>query len=454
MGGYQLEKTAKTYGIKKVIAEFKEIVTQGNIEFDLENVPTKPVRRLLKLFSEIEDTRVEARTEYPLGELLLIAFIAILNNADTFVTIAQFCMVKIKLLRKFTPLENGVPSHDTFRRVFTLLDPKCLQEVTVSYLLDNIKLMRRAFGIDDNGLRHLCVDGKTANGSGRLSGTTREIPKIHTLHVYDTTNGICLVSKAVGEKTNEIPEAQAILKGMDLKGIVVSFDAMNTQRDTISIITEQKGLYLGSLKRNQPSFLQEVQTYFTAAKLSRIKASNNYLSYSGKAHNCIETRTYWLTKNVEWLLQINDWPNLKSLIRYEKKSIHTVTGKESKEVYYYISSLSNVHDCADVIRGHWGVENLLHWHLDTNFNEDGCSIVDRKAFQNISLMNKLALSLMKLVAPIIKVSIRSTRHIATWDSEGFLKILCAIDEGVIEKALRGVSHNAGKKGRLKIPEDV
>jgi len=448
-----LEKTTKTYGIKKVIAEFKEIVARGNIEFDLENTPTKPVKRLLRLFNEIKDTRVEARIDYPLGELLLIAFIAILNSADTFVTIAQFCNVKIKLLRKFTPLENGVPSHDTFRRVFTLLDPKCLQEVTVSYLLDNIKIMKRAFGIDDNGLRHLCVDGKTANGSGRLSGTKREIPKIHTLHVYDTSNGICLVSKAVGEKTNEIPEAQAILKDMDLSDIVVSFDAMNTQKDTVSIITEKKGMYLGSLKGNQPNFLQEVQSYFTEPALARIKKTKNFLTYTEKAHNCIETRSFWLTKNVEWLLQFNEWPNLKSLIRYEKKSVHTVTGVETKDVYFYIASIINVDDCADIIRGHWGVENLLHWHLDANFNEDDCSIVDRKAFQNISLMNKLALSLLKLVAPIIKVSIRSTRHIATWDCEGFLKILCAIDEGVIETALRGVSHDAGKKGRLKIPED-
>jgi len=446
-----LEKAA--YGIKKVIAEFREIATKGNIKFDLENTTTKPVKKLLKLFNGIADTRVVARTDYPLGELLLIAFIAILNSAETFVAISQFCNLKIKLLRQFTPLVNGVPSHDTFRRVFSLLDPKCLQEVTVGYLLDNIKLMRLAFGIDDNGLRHLCVDGKTANGSGRLSGTKREIPKIHTLHVYDNTHGICLVSKVVGEKTNEIPEAQAILKDMDLNGIVVSFDAMNTQRDTVSIITEKKGMYLGALKGNQPNFLQEVQSFFTEAALARIEKANNFLTYNEKAHNCIEKRSFWLTKNVEWMLQINDWPNLKSLIRYEKKTENTVTGAITNEVYYYISSLTNVHDCADIIRAHWSVENLLHWHLDKNYNEDGCSIVDRKAFQNISLMNKLALTLLKLVAPFLKVSIRSTKQIAAWDCEGFLKILCAFDETVIEKALQDVSSDAGKKSRLKIPVD-
>ena len=205
-----MEKAA--YGIKKVIAEFKEIAVKGNIKFDLENTTTKPVKKLLKLFNGIEDPRVEAKTDYPLGELLLIAFIAILNNAESFVAISQFCNLKIKLLRQFTPLENGVPAHDTFRRVFTLLDPKCLQEVTVGYLLDNIKLMRLAFGIDDNGLRHLCVDGKTANGSGRLSGTKREIPKIHTLHVYDNTPGICLVSKAVGKKPTKFPKPRLFLK--------------------------------------------------------------------------------------------------------------------------------------------------------------------------------------------------------------------------------------------------
>ena len=448
------KNSGETHGIQKVIAEYKEIIKNGNIQFNIDNTPAKPVKRLLKLFNTVEDTRVEPRTVYPLGELLLISFLAILGGADTFVTIADFCCMRINLLRKFTPLENGAPSHDTFRRVFSLLDPQCLQEVTVAYLLDNIRLMRRAFGIDGDGLRHICVDGKTAKGSGRLKDTAHEIPKIHTLHVYDTTNGICLVSKAVGEKTNEIPVAQDILKGMDLKDVVVTFDAMNTQKETIAIITAQKGLYLGALKGNQPDLFYEADSYFTSARLSRIKASKtNYISYTEKAHNCVETRSYWFTKNVEWLVQIGDWPGLRSIVRYEKKSINLVTDKEIKEIYYYISSLSNAQDCADVIRGHWGVENLLHWHLDVNFKEDDCTVTDRKAFQNISLMNKLTLTLLKLAAPIFKVSVKTARLRAAWEIETVLKTLCAFDEDVIETAMLSINPDAGRKGKLKIPED-
>jgi len=450
MGKSSSDKT----GIVRVIASFKEIVSQGNIKFDIENTTIKPVKRLLNLFNTIEDMRVNARIVYQLGELLLAAFVAVMSGADSFVAIENFCNIKIDLLRKFTPLADGIPSHDTFRRIFSLLDPQCLQEVTVAYLLDNIKLMRRAFGIDGGDLRHLCVDGKTARGSGRLKDTEREIPKIHTLHVYDATNGICLVSKIVGEKTNEIPEAQNILKCMDLRDTIVTFDAMNTQRNTIAAIVVQKGHYIGALKGNQSGLLEEVESYFTPARLSRIKASKaNCISYSEKAHNCVETRTYWLTKNVDWLVQLGDWLNLKAFIRYEKKSVNLVTGKERREIYFYISSITNISDCADAIRGHWGVENLLHWHLDVNFREDDCTIADRKAFQNISLMNKLALSLYKLAAPIFKVSIKSTRLIAGWSTEDVLKTLCAFDEDVIENAMLGVDPNAGRKSRLKIPED-
>jgi predicted transposase YbfD/YdcC len=300
----------------------------------------------------------------------------------------------------------------------------------------------------------LCVDGKTARGTGRLKDTAREIPQLQTLHVYDNTNGICLVSKAINEKSNEIPTAQEVLKTMDLKNVIVTFDAMNTQRDTITVITEQKGLYLGALKANHQDFYRDVESYFTSARLSRIKQSkNNYLTYSEKAHNRIETRAYYFTKNVDLLLQTKEWSNIKSLIRYEKKSEHLVTSNKTSEVYYYISSLTNVEDCADAIRGHWGVENLLHWHLDTNFREDHCSIADRKAFQNFSLMNKLALSLLKLAAPILNISVRQTKNTAGWDTEHVLRVLCALDDDTIEKAMTGVDPNAGRKSRLKIPAE-
>ena len=442
------------HGIQKIIAEFKEIAVHGKIQLDIGNTCAKPVKRLLHLFSEVDDTRVEARVLYGLGELLFSAFIAIMAGADTFVLIEQYCEGKIKQLRRFTPLENGVPSHDTYRRVFSLLDPESLQKATVSYLLDNIKLMRRAFGIDQEGLRHLCVDGKTANGSGRFTDTPHELKKLHTLHVYDNTNGICLVSKVVGDKTNEIPETQEVLKHLDLKDTVVTFDAMNTQKETISVIVKQKGQYLGSLKANQPTFLEEVASYFTPARLQRIQKSKaNYISYTEKAHNCVETRSYWFTRNVDWLLQAEEWPNLRSIIRYEKKSTNIKTDKQSTEVHYYISSLLDADDCADSIRGHWGVENLLHWHLDVTFNEDRCTISDRKAFQNVSLMNKLALSLLKLAAPILKVSVRSSRHFAAWGIEDVLKILCAFDDETLNNAMTNVNPLAGKKGRLTIPED-
>jgi len=445
-------KKKEKNGIMKVIAAFKEIAS--NLEFNIENTPVKPIKRLLRLFNGVEDMRVTARITYPLGELLLIAFLAILAGADTFVSIEVYCKPRAKLLRRFTKFNGLIPSHDTFRRVFSLLDPEALQKVIVAYLLDNVKIMRRSFGIDEDGLRHLCVDGKTANGTGRLIGTDREIPKIHTLHVYDNTNGICLVSKAVGEKTNEIPVAQEILKSMDLRDTIVTFDALNTQKATIAVIVEQKGHYLGGLKGNHPDFLEEVKSYFTSDRVSKIKQSkSNYLSYTENAHNCIERRSYWLSKNVDWLVFLKDWPNLRALIRYEKKSENTVTGKVTSETFYYISSLTDINSCADVIRGHWSVENLLHWHLDATLNEDNCQVVDRKAFQNMSLMRKLALSLFKLASPILKYSVNITRQFAGWATDDFLKILCAFDDDTIKDAMQGVDPQYGRKSRLQIPLD-
>jgi predicted transposase YbfD/YdcC len=417
---------------------FKEIIKDRQFALPDKGIPRKPIRKLIRFFQSVKDARLQGMVSYPLHEILMVAFLAVMAGAGTIVDIALFGSAHAQWLKENFGIKHGIPSHDTFRRVLSLIQPVHLQHATVSFLLENIKVIKKAFGIE-TGTKQYCVDGKTARGTGRLKGSEREVKQMHTLHVYDRSDGICLVSKDVGDRTNEIPVAQEVLGLLDLNGSIVSFDALNTQRDTIAVIVAQKGDYVAALKGNQPDLYQEVISFFTPKLLGRIEDSKaNFIEVKEKRHNRIETRRYYLSKNVSWLVQIEDWPKLRSLVYY---SIHTEdvnTGKVTDERYCYISSLTDVELCADVIRGHWSIENQLHWHLDVNFLEDATVIVDRAAFQNFSLLNKMALSVLKLVAPIQKLSVRSTKKYVGWDIDTLIRAFRILDEDILADAVLDV----------------
>lgn len=424
--------------VENTILMFKEMVSGYEITLPSEGIPRKPIRKLIRFFQTVEDARLQGLVSYPLHEILMIAFLAVMAGAGTIFDIAMFGSSNAAWLKENFGVEHGIPSHDTIRRVLSLIHPAQLQAATVSFLLENIKTLKRAFRIED-GVKQYCVDGKTARGTGRLKGSEREVKQMHTLHVYDRSDGICLVSKEVGEKTNEIPVAQEILRMLDLKGSVVSFDALNTQRETVAAVVGQKGDYVAALKGNQRELYQEAASFFTPSLLRRIETKGtNFIEVKEKKHNRIEVRRYYLSTNVSWLVQIEDWPGMKSLVYYSLHTEDVNTGKTSKEIYCYLSSLTDVELCADVIRGHWAVENQLHWHLDVNFLEDSTEIIDRASFQNFSLLNKMALSIFKLIAPIQKLSVRSTKKYIGWNIDALIKAFRILDEDILADAILDV----------------
>jgi hypothetical protein len=175
--------------IIKPIAVFSDTIRKADISLPSENIPKKPVKRLLKLFKAIEDTRLKRNTHYPLHEIIMIAFFAILSGSEAWTDIEDFGITKEKWLRRFMTLEHGIPSHDTFRRVFALINPEHLQNATTTFLIDNMKIIKRAFNINTERLRQYCVDGKEARGTGRNPGLEKYIIRnIQTLHVYDLSD--------------------------------------------------------------------------------------------------------------------------------------------------------------------------------------------------------------------------------------------------------------------------
>jgi predicted transposase YbfD/YdcC len=432
MGDLTMAKTCK------FVQEYKEKMQNIKLNFDNCKPPKHTMKRLVRLLKKIKDIRVAGMIDYPLEEIIVITFLAVLANASTWNEISKFGIVHKKWLGKFLKLEHGIPSHDTFERVFGLIDSKELQSVTVMFLIENIDNIRKAMNTAEGQKRQICIDGKEANGTGKKHGTKEEIRNLQTLHVYDTSYAICLHSEIIDKKTNEIPVAQDILKKMNLNNVVCTFDALNTQKKTIDIIVEQKGDYVGALKGNHAIFESEVATLFSEKFKKDIRDSNlNYIINSEKAHNKIETRRFYLTTDVEWFTELGEWKNLKSFICYEKTFFDIVTKKETFEVRYYIASLTDIELCADAIRGHWGVENGLHWHLDANFYEDDNSTMNKTAFNNLSILNKMILSLMKLSQPIFgKDSIKCLRKVYAWTIKDELsKILNAFDSKILLESL-------------------
>ena len=438
MGGISMAKTCK------FILEYKDALGNINLNFDNCNPPKHTMKRFIRLLKEIDDVRVEKMTDYPLEEIIVIAFLAVLGNANGWNDIANFGKEKEKWLRKFLKLEHGIPSHDTFERVFSLINSRELEAVTVAFVSENIDKIRKAMKTGKGLKRLICVDGKEAKGTGRKYGTEEDVRNLQTLHVYDASYGICLYSELINKKTNEIPVAQRILETIELKDAVVTFDALNTQKKTISTIINQKGSYVGALKGNHEIFESEVINLFSEDVKKDIKdKGENYFKTLEKSHNKVETRRFYLSTNVKWFADLKEWAKLKSFICYEKTSFDIVTKKESKEVRHSISNLIDVELCTDAIRGHWGVENLLHWHLDANFSEDDNSTMNKAAFNNLSIINKMVLSLMKLAQPIIgKFSIRSLRKKFAWGTEdNIAKVLNAFDDETLIEAIS----NANKK---------
>lgn len=426
--------------INRFLLEYQESISKVSGKIKAEEFPLPVLRRFIRLFSDIGDSRCSGMTDYPLTEILLVSFLAVLGNASTWIEIEQFGREKEGWLRQFLPLKNGTPSHDTFRRVFSLLDPAQLEEATVCFLMENISAIRKSLVPEsEDGYRLICVDGKEEKGTGRKYGTSEEVRNLQTLHVYDASSGVCIVSKPIGSKTNEIPVAQEALRNMNLKGCIVTFDALHTQKETIAVISRSGGDYVGGLKENQPGLLEDARLAFSGECLKELKqAGGHYLEEVGKAHGQIERRRYYMTEASFGSSKKSDWKKLRYFVCLEKHTVNTVTKAENTEIRYYITSLDDILLCAEAIRGHWCVENNLHWHLDYSFAEDDNTTMDKKAFTNLSLINKMCLSLCKLAKPLMgNSSIRVIRKRFSWNFETNLAaLLNAFNEDELKNALK------------------
>ena len=359
-------------------------------------------REFIHLFDGVVDSRIKAKCKYSTKFIVVITFLAILDIRETWQEIADFAEDKKDFLSKFIEYPDTLPVHDTYMRVFAKINSESLEKVIVSFLSECInKVVKENIEKNSEDFDHLAIDGKALRLSGRKYNYEDKVPNCQLMHFFDVSNQQCIKSVVISEKTNEIPIAQQILPTLDIKNKIVTADAMNCQKKTVEVIINGKGHYVLAIKGNHSEFHQDIESHFKD-KLDSIKDTKDYYKMEiEKNHNQVETREFFRV-DADSFYQQDDWLNLKSIVCYKKKIYHTLSGKNSCEYRYFISDLKDTKLIALAIRGHWSIENQLHYPLDAFFHEDANRTMNKVANNNFSILRKMVNSLLVLIAPMFR----------------------------------------------------
>ena len=369
------------------------------------------MEELLEWLDYIEDARQQNKVRHSLKDILVIVLFATLGNADDWVEIGIFAKMHEEYLRQYIPLRNGVPSHDTIQRVMAMIAPEVIQQIQMKWQ----ELLNREEG--EKLRKIIVIDGKTMGGN-----TQNGRKPSHIVSAWCDEDGFCLGQVAVEEKSNEITAIPELLNRINIKGQVITIDAIGTQTAIAEKIKAKRADYVLALKGNQSKLLEDVRDYFEDEEFCRqIKEAGGYYRKAEKAHSQLELREYYQTEDIKWLEQRKNWKGLKS-VGMERKTITRQDGTKSVEYRYYISSLpKNIELFSRAIRKHWSVE-VMHWHLDVTFREDANHTIDKMAAQNLNIIRKFSLSILKMVE-ILKpnLSMKKKRFVIGQNAEQFLE---------------------------------
>ena len=397
------------------------------------------IRDIKKYADAVPDYRHPSYVRHPLGDIIMIVFFAVLGNADEWGEIESFAKRKEKWLRKYLELPCGIPTDDTYRIVMGNINTEHFYQAAVQLLIRTIEGIVSLSGKE--GELHeksiVSVDGKESRGSKRKSGESGEVKALQTLNVYSNDYGICLAQKFINEKTNEIPAAQEMLRLMDLRDTIVTADAMNCQKETVSAIVSGKGDYVLALKGNQQLFHEEVRAYFEEEVLERLRGKEGcYKKTVEPEHGGIAIREYYITKDTGWYSEREKWEKLRSFGMVHKV-LKKADGTKEDECRYYICSIGEDADEFErAARGHWGVESRLHWHLDFTFRDDKNTSMGKTSAKNLQIMKKIALAILGLVKESYKISMKRIRYELSLDYENEIeKMLSMLSMESIKKAL-------------------
>ena len=361
-------------------------------------------KRLLDFVIGIHDPRVIGRTDHDLVDLLVLALCAVMAGAEGWDDIEDWGLENETMLRQYLRLRNGIPGHDTIRRVFEVLEPKEVQRRFADWVSHVCPALQG---------RVIAIDGKSVRGSGSAA---RGVKPLHLVSAYATEVGVMLAQQGCEEKSNEITAIKALLPSLALKGAIVTIDAMGCQKAIARTIVKQGGDYLLSVKDNQPKLHEAIREYFAIAEAEEFRNLEPDVSQTlDKGHGRLETRLCTVVPAPAYLKELAHWKDVRALVKIEAR--RELGAKVQTETRYAITSLApNASEILRAVRLHWGIENGFHRCLDVAFREDASAIRLRNAAANFALLRRFALNLFRLDKSRVK-SLPKKRKAAAWNSQ-------------------------------------
>jgi predicted transposase YbfD/YdcC len=371
---------------------------------------------LIDFLQGLEDPRIDRTKKHELIDILIIAICAVICGSKSWIEIEDFGEAKQEWFSTFLNLKNGIPSHDTFRRLFMILDPEKFLQIFIKWVV---------FVTKDTDLKQICVDGKTLR---RSFDKGKKSSAIHMVNAWSTGASLSLGTMMSEGKGNEIKTIPKLLDLLDIKDSLVSTDAMGCQISIAEKIVSKEADYLLALKGNQPKLEERVEEKFNSISNHGPKPFlvEEYCEETNKRHGRLEKRKCRIiTKKNDKSLGINPlekWPSLNTLIEIQSQRINAITGEVSNENRYYISSANESAEYfLNATKSHWEVENKLHWVLDVAFREDDCRCSVGHSAKNFAMLRQFALNLIRQEPS--KKSVQRKQKIAGWVEEYLLEIL-------------------------------
>ena len=404
----------------------------------IQDIDTAILKELKESLKELKDSRNKNMISFKMWDVIICVILASFSDCNDWEDIHTFVVDNYSWLKSFLQMTGGIPKASSYERIISLIDNNELNKI----LFDFFKSITRKLNPEIK-LRNF--DGRVNNGSRRNSTISNDSSKpLNCLNCYANEYGYCIETVPIDEKTNEIPTIETLINGMNLTGVIATWDALNTQTKNVSAVINAGGDYIIPIKENQKNFYNDLKLYFDQEKCDEIIAGNSksvYYTESEKSHSSYIKYEYFQTSDIDWYSNINDWKGIHSIglvrktitkkvkVKNERKNAKKNTIEKitsTVEYRYYISSKQvNIKEFSIATRQHWAIENKIHWHLDFTFRQDNNTTTNKKALLNLEIIHKFVLAILSRAKPKYKLSLKGIRkHLSNNFQEFLPELFC------------------------------